>query len=85
MEIQTMKLFLLFFLASSLWGDIRGYVVKVQDGDTLTILEEKVQHKIRLISIDSPERKQPFYRKAKQALAAICFNKNAIVKTRKKD
>ena len=37
-----------------------GKVVKVVDGDTLTILVDNLQHKIRLSDIDTPERKQPF-------------------------
>ncbi len=34
-----------------------GKVVKVVDGDTLTILVDNLQHKIRLSDIDTPERK----------------------------
>ena len=38
----------------------QGNVVKIADGDTLTLLVDNQQHKIRLSDIDTPERKQPF-------------------------
>lgn len=34
---------------------ITGRVVKVSDGDTITVLEDTTQHKIRLMGIDAPE------------------------------
>lgn len=40
---------------------IQGKVVRVADGDTITILDEaKVQSKIRLNRIDAPEKKQAY-------------------------
>ena len=50
--------------------DLSGRVVRVSDGDTLTILDgENRQHKIRLYGIDTPEWGQPFGRAAKRALS----------------
>ena len=43
-----------------------GKVIKIADGDTLTLLVNNKQHKIRLSDLDTPERKQPFGTKAKQ-------------------
>ena len=46
--------------------DIKGRVVSIHDGDTLTLLTpEKKQIKIRLEGIDAPELKQAFGTKAK--------------------
>ncbi len=56
-----------------------GKVVKIADGDTLTLLVDSQQHKIRLSDIDTPERKQPFGTKAKQALSTLAFGKEARV------
>jgi endonuclease YncB( thermonuclease family) len=50
--------------------DITARVVGVTDGDTVTVLEDgSNKHKIRLHGIDTPERGQPHYRQAKDALA----------------
>ncbi len=56
-----------------------GKVVKIADGDTLTILVDKQQHKIRLSDIDTSERKQPFGTRAKQALSDVVFGKQVRV------
>ena len=54
---------------------LTGKVVKIADGDTLTLLAGKTQIKVRLEGIDTPERAQPFGRKAGQALANRVFGK----------
>ncbi len=55
-------------------------VVGVHDGDTVTVLdEEKVQHKIRMGSIDTPELGQPYGQNARQAVAALVFGKTVEV------
>ena len=61
-----LKVLLLFFtLFSSLFA-LDGKVIKVADGDTITILtDSKEQVKIRLFGIDAPERKQAFGQKSK--------------------
>jgi micrococcal nuclease len=57
----------------------QGKVVRIVDGDTLVLLVDERQHKIRLSDIDTPERKQPFGTKAKQALSDLAFGKQARV------
>lgn len=64
---------------------LSGRVVKIADGDTLTILVGEKQEKIRLSDIDTPERKQPYGTRAKQALAELTFGKLIIVLTTKRD
>jgi micrococcal nuclease len=54
---------------------LTGKVVGIADGDTLTLLVDKTQTKVRLEGIDTPERAQPFGRKAGQALAKKVFGK----------
>ena len=40
---------------------LEGIVVKIADGDTITVLDpDKVQHRIRIAGIDAPEKKQAF-------------------------
>jgi endonuclease YncB( thermonuclease family) len=46
-----------------------GKVIKVVDGDTLHVLYQGGALKVRLSEIDTPERGQPWYQRAKDALA----------------
>ena len=57
----------------------QGIVVKIADVDTLTLLVDSQQHKIRLSDIDTPKRKQPFGTRAKQALSELAFDKQVRV------
>lgn len=47
---------------------IEGKVVQISDCDTLTVLVDKRQVKIRLAEIDTPESRQDYGQRAKQAL-----------------
>lgn len=64
MKFKTLVVFGLFYTAchtSVLAEVITGRVIKVADGDTITILDnQKKQHKIRLAQIDAPEKSQPW-------------------------
>jgi endonuclease YncB( thermonuclease family) len=66
-------------------------VVGVADGDTLTVRCEAQADQaaqtivIRLAEIDAPEKRQPFGERSKQALAAMCFQKPAIVTPQTRD
>jgi len=44
-----------------------GKVVHISDGDTLKILVDRQQLKIRLAEIDTPEKGQPYGKKANSA------------------
>ena len=79
-------LLFLFASAAAQAVTIQGKVVHIADGDTLTILVAGNQQvKIRLAGIDTPEKAQPYGNKAKQALAALSFQKQANVKVETKD
>jgi endonuclease YncB( thermonuclease family) len=57
-----------------------GKVVGISDGDTLTLLTpEKQQVKVRLAEIDTPESRQPYGTRAKQALSDLAYGKEARV------
>ena len=75
MKIASLALLITLFLGTSFANAqevISGRVVGVHDGDTITILdEEKVQTKIRLAEIDTPESKQPYGSRAKQELSSL--------------
>ncbi len=62
-------------------GYIYGKVVGITDGDTLKILTaDKKTVKIRLSEIDTPERRQPYGKRAKQALSDLAFQKPVAVR-----
>jgi endonuclease YncB( thermonuclease family) len=60
-------------------------VVNIADGDTLTVLVERRQHRIRLEGIDCPESGQAYGTKAKKALADMIFGKTVKVEWQSKD
>ncbi len=64
---------------------LAGRVVKVADGDTITVLDNNFQHKIRLQGIDAPERKQPFGNASRKHLANLVAGKKVTVKWAKRD
>lgn len=55
-----------------------GKVVAVSDGDTIKILVDKQQLKIRLAEIGVPEKAQSYGAKAKQALSGLCMVKRLL-------
>ena len=59
--------------------EYRGKVIKVADGDSITILHEGKELRIRLAEIDAPERGQPFWRKSREALANYVAGKDVEV------
>ena len=85
LKLLIVPLFLIFNLSAQA-ETIQGLVVKIADGDTLTLLtgsNEKI--KVRLAGIDTPERKQPFGSEAKQALSELVFQKKALIEVETKD
>jgi endonuclease YncB( thermonuclease family) len=64
---------------------LTGKVVKVTDGDTITVLVNNEQIKIRLSEIDAPEHGQDYGEKSKDALADLVFGKEVRVVTHGKD
>jgi endonuclease YncB( thermonuclease family) len=52
--------------------DIEGKVVRIADGDTLSVLDSgNQQYKIRFYGIDAPERAQPYGNAARRELARM--------------
>lgn len=77
---------LLLQVLPSFAAALEGRVVRVADGDTLTVLDDyNQQHKVRLAGIDAPERGQPFGKRAATELASLAKNKRVIVDWNKID
>lgn len=79
----------LVFSAGQAWAtpwEIRGQVVGIADGDSITVLTaDKKQYKVRLAGIDAPEQSQPFGQRSKQSLSDLVFRKEVRVEVHAKD
>jgi len=65
---------------------LEGIVVKIADGDTITVLDsDKVQHRVRIAGIDAPEKKQPFGNASKKRLGELVARKEVRVDFDKHD
>jgi endonuclease YncB( thermonuclease family) len=61
-------------------------VVRIADGDTVTVLDSSnTQHRIRLEGIDAPESNQAFGAQSKKRLSAMVFGKDVTVVYQKTD
>ena len=78
---------LLLLLSFSLFAEeIVGRVVRVADGDTITVLSTSAtQHKIRLQGIDAPEKKQAFGNASRKFLSGLVANREVRVTYAKRD
>jgi len=69
------------------WAEeVRGRVVGVSDGDTITVLDAaKRQHKVRLAGIDAPEKGQAFGNASKENLSKLVFDRQVTADCYKRD
>ena len=58
-------------ILSTLNQEIQGKVIRVLDGDTIEVLQDKKPVRIRLANIDAPEKKQAFGRWSANQLKAL--------------
>jgi endonuclease YncB( thermonuclease family) len=55
---------------------LEGTVVKIDDGDTITVLDsKKVQYRVRIAGIDAPEKNQPFGNASGKGLGELVARK----------
>ena len=75
---MRLSLKLLIALSLSLASTAHAYeVIRIVDGDTMTVLVNRSPVKIRLANIDAPEKNQPFGQRSKQSLSRLCWGKDA--------
>jgi endonuclease YncB( thermonuclease family) len=68
---------LLASASPALAEELRGRVVGITDGDTLTLLTpQRREVKIRLAEIDTPERGQPYGTRARPVLSDLAFRRD---------
>lgn len=75
-RLLTAVLLALLLVQQAAAETLTGKVVSIADGDTLTLLVDREQIKVRLEGIDAPEKSQPYGDKAKQELSRLAFGKS---------
>jgi endonuclease YncB( thermonuclease family) len=79
-------LLLLLMCGAASAAELFGKVVRVADGDTVTVLDQSSQqHRIRLSGIDAPERRQAYGDVATQHLSVLLADKPVRVVWEKRD
>lgn len=70
----------IFFFSLSYAFPFPGKVIKIADGDTVTVLtSDYKQVKVRLYGMDAPEKKQPYGSVSKKALSGLVAGKEVDV------
>ena len=65
---------------------LQGKVVKVADGDTVTIIDDSgKKHRIRLMGIDAPEKNQSYGDVSTQGLVELVSGKTVTIEYNKRD
>ncbi|OYU45717.1 MAG: nuclease [Burkholderiales bacterium PBB4] len=64
---------------------LEGKVVGISDGDTITVLDDRREVKVRVSGIDAPEKKQPFGQRSKEHMSECAFGKTVAIEWRKTD
>ena len=77
-KTATLIIVFILFIPSILYA-FEGKVVSVSDGDTIKVIKDGKQVKVRLAAIDCPEKKQPYGQKAKQFTADMVAGKSVKV------
>lgn len=82
-------LIILFLLPLQAWSEqvvVKGKVIHIVDGDTFDVLDGRHEtFRIRVSCMDTPEKSQPFYRRAKEALAELIHGRQVTVEAYKHD
>jgi micrococcal nuclease len=78
---QTILILLISFLFTSYSYAFQGKVIRISDGDTITVLHDGEKEKIRLYGIDTPEMKQSFGKEAKAFTESMVTGKTVNVES----
>ena len=66
-------------ILSTLNQEIQGKVIRVLDGDTIEVLQDKKPIRVRLANIEAPEKKQAFGRWSTNQLKALLAGQSVTV------
>lgn len=65
-------------------GETQAQVIGVKDGDTIELLSDEGPVVVRLADVDTPEKNQPFGKRAKAFTSDFCFGKVVTVQHQNK-
>ena len=84
---QVLIILCLTLIPVSVWADtLQGKVIKVADGDTITIVDASgKKHRVRLMGIDAPEKDQPYGDVSTQGLNKLVSGRIVTVEYEKRD
>ena len=86
MQYIIICLLQLLLHSPALADTLQGKVVKVADGDTITIKDNQGQkHRIRLGGIDAPEKNQAYGKESTQSLLELTSGKTVVIEYEKRD
>ena len=86
MQYAIFYLVPLLLCSPALADTLQGKVVKVADGDTVTIVDDSgKKHRIRLAGIDAPEKDQPYGDASTQSLMELVSSKVVTIEYDKRD
>ena len=84
--IMRLSVLALVMLATTASADtLTGFVTAITDGDTIVLLVDKTQHKVRLNGIDAPEKAQPYGSRSTENLSGLVFQKTVTADCPKVD
>lgn len=76
----SIAIIFLAFPCVAVSAEFQGKVVGIIDGDTIKVLRDGQQVRVRLTAIDAPEKGQPYGQKAKQFVIDAVARKTVTVK-----
>jgi endonuclease YncB( thermonuclease family) len=86
MQYIIFSLISLFLYSPALADTLKGKVVKIADGDTITIVDDLGEkHRIRLAGIDAPEKNQPYGEISTQGLNKLVSGRIVTIEYEKRD
>ena len=86
MQYIIFSLISLFLYSPALADTLKGKVVKIADGDTVSIVDDSgKKHRIRLAGIDAPEKNQPYGDVSTQGLVELVSGKTVTIEYEKRD
>jgi endonuclease YncB( thermonuclease family) len=75
MRMATIVIALFLVCSTATAKELVGKVIKVADGDTVTVLSDGEKHRTRLAGIDAPERKQRHGKASGAFLRTLTINR----------